>query len=722
LLICFSALVSTFYFLRNAEPVYQAQVLIVRVAPQGKPKGDSSIDFVDQYSQALLNNLVEVHTAVLNSASSIAMIKERLEKEHHLQFEEWQIQDHLSLRFQKDSPIIQLTATAETPERAQALANVAAEVDVQKMNDMERADVNQGLAFLQEQMRSVNAKLEAAEETLNRLKANEKNTVTPKVDALRSRSTSALLDQLQALETELSKTEMDLNLTEAQLKSVRNFISEAERVSSLPSQIGPIQSQLVQMQLKLDALLQNFTEKDPEVASTRRQVDALKERLDSELAKIRQNGQSSAYSTSELQSLVQQAVSLEVRLQGLIQQQTVLKQKIEAFKNAYPEQTRKQIELTSLERQARVLEQTYMTLLEKSEELSLLKQMERNQLHIIDQAELPVFPAGSPKRILLLLSGLLGLGLGIGVAFFWELLDDSIKRKEDVEKHLALPVSGAIPKMKPFKVPAHALANVDSPNGGLMTGAAQPEGTSRKDRKRLDPLLSHILLFADHNSPVVKDYQTLAANIKYGNGKRPIKTLLITSGVPGEGKTSTAANLAISLAQTGQKVLLVDMDLRNSQIHHIFRQVRLPGLTDFLADDESSTDCPLGEPFIRATEIDNLYLFPAGDPISDVEMLLNSEKMECLVNSLKGAYDIVLFDSPPLLASADALTLATYMDGTLMVIKSGKTKHEVAFQAKELLENVNAEILGVVLNAVDYSKSGSYYYYDNKTSTKLRHN
>ena len=162
----------------------------------------------------------------------------------------------------------------------------------------------------------------------------------------------------------------------------------------------------------------------------------------------------------------------------------------------------------------------------------------------------------------------------------------------------------------------------------------------------------------------------------------------------------------------GKRVLLLDADLRKRIIHRIFQQESSPGLTEFLTDEKHSVDYILGEPFIRATEVENLCIFPSGAYTSNPEMLLSSDKMKKLAKGLKEEYDIIIFDTPPLLSAADAITLSTDVDSTLMVIKSGQTKRQMALQAKELLVNVNAGILGVVMNYIDYSKQyGAYYYY-----------
>lgn len=695
LLTVLSALGTTFAALRMSLPVYQAQVTMIRTELIGNP----SLVFLDPYAQrsrieSSYDSIIG-HMEILRSALSLEKIQERLKKEYNLEFTAGQILAAFSLKSQVGSPIIKLTATADTPERAQALANTTAEVYIQQVNDIKKADLSQGLTFLEQQMVSVNQKLTAAEKTLNQLKIKNK-TFTPEKDSSSARSSDKIVNQLQELESEVSKAQIDIGWTEGQLESVQNSIREAEMApsSSFSSEIEPIQSKLVELQLTLDSMRGNFTEKAPEVVSVKRQIGVLQERLDSESAKRRNNAPNTINSLSELQSLRQQAVSLDVNLRGLKQKEGLFKQQISTFKAQHPNLMTEQMQLTSLERQTRVHEQTYLMLLEKYEEMSLAKEMEMSRLQILDKASLPIYPTGLSGKMLLPLSGMLGLGLGVGIAFFLEYLDDSIKRKEDVEKYLALPTIGVIPKMKPFKVPTKMLVERE-----------------RTDLKQTQQLLSHILLFNQSTvvggngigkSAVETSYQTLAALIGHTSGNTPPKTLLITSAVPDEGKTTIATNLAICLAQTGKKVLLIDTDLKADRIRRIFQQDASPGLTDFWIDEEKPLDDFLYRAsFIRSTSVENLSILPVGGAdVESPEKFLSSERMGQFIQRLKEVYDIILFDSAPLLVAADTMILTTHVDATLLVIKSGTTKRQIALEATEILHQIHAEISGVVLNAV----------------------
>jgi capsular exopolysaccharide synthesis family protein len=780
---------ATFYYLKTATPVYQTHVLIMREEMEQLP---ASILELGPFAP---KESLKSHTALLKSSSSVAEIKDSLKDKYHLYVTVPQIIDHFSLAYdENDSSIIKITATASIPEQAQALANVVSELYVQKVAEMKSANLDKGVSFLEQHVESLDNKLQKAEEALSKFKEKEGLLALPQTTGWHGGTaptttsgsiSSGLLTKLGEMYSELSKTETDIEWISAQEKSVQTLISEKRKSSlsafttPLSPQIDQIQSKLVDLRLQRDTLLEQFTEKDLQVATVQRQIDALQKRLEAEVETLlKKEGQTTLDPLSELQGLVQQSISLSVQKRGMEQKAVILKQKIDKFKEEHPELIAKQVELTRLERQARVFEQTYTTLLDKHEEMLLLKEMKTSGLRMLDQAELPQFPISPKKNRTLIFGFMIGVVLGIGTAFFLEYIDDSIKLKEDVERHLGLPVIGTIPKISPFKVPLSAfsrralpaekgnglstekgngLNGLDNPgntnssmsrfagsresgpipleNSELIEDAVEHEDEStpanlqlrrrsrhaRGHRKRIKRLLSSVILYADRKNPVIVRYRTLAANIKYANVDTPVQTLLVTSAAPMEGKTSTATNLAISMAQTGSKVLLMDTDLRRPRIHRIFQQDRSPGLAELLTDDLTPPPCPpplstkwrgAGGEVIRPTSIDNLYLLPCGAHISTPEGLLSSEKMKKLIELLSEQYDIIIFDSPPLVSSADAMILATQVDGTLMVIRSGETKRQIALQGKELLENVDAHIIGAVLNNIDYSRQyGSYYYY-----------
>ena len=605
---------------------------------------------------------------------------------------------------------------------------------------MKKADLTQGLNFLQQQMDQAEKKISDSEKALNEFREKEKLIVTSETGS------GGLLEQLGDMQSQFMQTEYEMEYTKAQLEALNEKINEKKQNSNFTSdminspQIDKLRSRLMELQLSLNAKLETLTEKDPEVIALKQKVDVATKQLQAEFEKIRkESGITSLDPISELQNSIQESISLDTKLKGLEYKTALWEKRIEEFRKEHPEIAAKQMEFVKLKRQCRVLEQNYMSLTDKYNEMLLLEQMKTSELEIIDKASLPESPIKPREKLTLLLAGILGVMLGLGAAFFLEYLDDSIKLKEDVERFLKLPIMGTIPAYEPFKVlemalskrEHKALTNAGNPdsknendNGKNPTNAA---GRIRKRKhrkgyqKKIQKLLSHSILYADEkgSSHVLENYQTLSTNIKYANIDEPVKSILVTSAGPGDGKTSIVNNLGITMAKSGMKVLIIDVDLRRPRQHRIFQQDRVPGITDFLtqkvepADSQQLAIDELSETgLIRPTSVDNLYLLPAGSHVSNPGMLITSEKIRELIRDLAGQYDMILVDSPPLLSVADPVILSNEIESTLLVIKSGETKQEMAVQAKESLERVDAQILGIVLNDIDYSKQyGSYYYY-----------
>jgi len=211
----------------------------------------------------------------------------------------------------------------------------------------------------------------------------------------------------------------------------------------------------------------------------------------------------------------------------------------------------------------------------------------------------------------------------------------------------------------------------------------------------------------DPKSPISEAFRTLRTNIKFSSLDKPIKTLLITSPIPEAGKSSVAINLALTMAQDKNKVILIDADLRKPVIHKIFKQDNKTGLTNILVENKKIKDV-----MRRVTDVDpNLYFIPSGPIPPNPSELLGSNKMKEVLKELQEQADFIIFDSPPVIAVTDALVLATQVDGVVIVLDFGEVTRDAAQQTKALLEKVKANILGVVLNKIDMEKEGYNYYY-----------
>lgn len=205
-------------------------------------------------------------------------------------------------------------------------------------------------------------------------------------------------------------------------------------------------------------------------------------------------------------------------------------------------------------------------------------------------------------------------------------------------------------------------------------------------------------------SPIAESFRTLRTNIQFASIDKPVKTIMVTSTGQSEGKSTIIANLAIVMAQTDNRVLLVDTDLRKPTVHHTFQLPNRQGLSKMLVEGNNVED------IIQKNIVPNLDVLTSGPIPPNPSELLGSKKMSSLIQELKQRYDYILFDAPPVLVVTDAQILSNKMDGILLVANSGKTEKEMAIKSKMLLENVKANILGVVLNNVEEKNDNNYYY------------
>ena len=300
--------------------------------------------------------------------------------------------------------------------------------------------------------------------------------------------------------------------------------------------------------------------------------------------------------------------------------------------------------------------------------------VEMDVVRQIDAASFPIMPETPNRRQDAFLAAALGVLLGIAVAVLLDRLDDSVRSPDDIAQQLSLPVLGMIPAIK-------------------LEEAAKVEGSTIMER-----LVTH----ANPRSPVAEAYRSLRTNLAFARAREEIKTLVLTSPGPADGKSTTVANLAITFAQQGQRTLLVDADLRRAVLDKTFSVPRSPGLTEVIVGEAEL------ERAVHPTDVPNLYVLGSGHFPPNPSELLGSTAMQNVLREAKEQFDVILFDSPPLLAVTDAAVLATMVDGTVLVVRMGSTARQAVRRALGQLKAVHAYVLGAVMNDVDLRRS-SYY-------------
>ena len=319
---------------------------------------------------------------------------------------------------------------------------------------------------------------------------------------------------------------------------------------------------------------------------------------------------------------------------------------------------------------------SYTNLVKSFEDLRLNEARATDTISIVEPAEVPKKPV-RPRVLLNTVLGLLvGMVLAIGGVLLIEYLDDTLKNPDDIVQVLKLSTLGAIPR-----------ARQDNSDAGVER---------------------QLVTFLNPKSPVSEAYRILRTNIQFSSLDKPIHTLLVTSANPSEGKSTTAANLAAVMAQTGQKVVLIDTDLRRPVIHKVFDVPNNLGLTNALL---TPPDASTLQHLIQPTQVKNLSVLTSGPLPPNPSELLGSRRMADLIEALKSMADIIIFDSPPALAVTDSAVLARQLDGVLLVVDSGETREPLARRAAEELGKVGAHILGVALNRLSPTNTDGYYYY-----------
>lgn len=289
---------------------------------------------------------------------------------------------------------------------------------------------------------------------------------------------------------------------------------------------------------------------------------------------------------------------------------------------------------------------------------------------VVEAGELPDSPVNPRIALNTALAALAGLAIAVGVALLFEYLDDTVKTAEDLE----------------------------------MTGLVALGGVARFPRPHTET--ESLMVGSQRRSSAAEAYKVLRTNIEFSTLDRPGQTLLVTSANPGEGKTTTAANLALAIAQTGKRVVVVDSDLRRPNLHKVFGLSNTGGLSSALLSKEASLDG-----YVQSTRFENLAVLTSGPLPPNPSELLSSRRLDAVVKTLKRQADVTLFDSPPALPVTDASILASKVDGTILVVDSGKTRVDALRRAYETLSRSKTRVLGGILNKLSPKGRGYYYYH-----------
>lgn len=474
----------------------------------------------------------------------------------------------------------------------------------------------------------------------------------------------------------LTKAQSERMAKEALYRQIKEKGPDAPLVTNNPL-IMNLRQELAAQTAKVSGLARTLLPGHPEMQTERASLSELRGRLKGEVRRL-QNTVKADYEA---------AVKAEKLLTEALRDQ---KKKLTTLQHNL-------VDFQILKRDAQTSEKLYKALLERMGETTVASTMVAGNVAVIDPPETPYDPYLPQPPVFFLLSGVVGLFLGVGLAFFVEYLDTSIKTTEEVERVVQLPSLGVVPRC----LNGRQATNRDL-KGRFLDWLSQVKNrhTPSLPNQEFD-----LMMLKHPRSAMSEAIRHLRTSLMLSVSEGPPEVIVVTSPHPREGKSTIAINLAIALAQDGRQVAILDCDLRKPRLHEVFQIANNPGLTSYLSGNSSMAD------ILKPTEVDNLVFIPAGPAPPNPAELLNSQAYNNLLQQLRRDFQYLIIDTPPTLGFADARVLALQADGVLLVAKHQATSKEAGKLARQHFSQVNARMLGMVLNQVGTRDLRRYAYY-----------
>jgi capsular exopolysaccharide synthesis family protein len=587
------------------------------------------------------------------------------------------LQANLTIQPVRGSDIIKISMQANDPVVAQVIANTYVERIIDWNLRKKRAEISNVREFVEKQLKVFQDKLNIAEEALQEFKEQNKMISL-------SEASAEMLKRLTQTETTYDQVKADREALEQRQRSIE--LKKRELAPSLTITSSPLARQLKQQLIDLEMQysshqVNGYSANEKELANLKQRIEQVKEELVQELLQTAQQG-NLFDPLSQIRRLLQESVTLEVQLETTRTRERALKKSIADYEAQLTRLPKQEMMLARLIRTRDVDEKIYSMLRQRHEEIGIAEAGKIGDVHVIDSATKPVSPIKPDKKKFLAGGFFLGLALGISLALLLELLDVSLKSQEDVEKYTMLPVLAVIPT-----IPIHGT------NGALRF----------KNKNSVRSYSERLLSTLDWNPLIYEAFRSFQINFAFVNADRLFKSILLTSAGMGEGKTLTSLNLTQAFARAGLRTLLIDCDLRRPMVHRILGINGEPGLTNVLINKVEP------EQAVLKLESENCFILPCGTLPPNPSEILDSRKMRELLAKLKNEYDLVILDSPPLIAVTDSIVLSNEVDGVCLVIKSGRTSRDAVSKAKRLLENARARVIGAILNDINLKKMHAHY-------------
>ncbi len=715
----------TIYLTLTTRPIYQATT-VVMIKESGADPSSFVFDFGMNKSQQRLQNEIEIlksynlHEQIVTgliedgSAEQLTLFGTRyVRQRYRLQnsFLKWigrvkspiippweldfskrivivqNLRKNTSISTVREADVLKIAVSSSDSSEAVFLANRISKTYRRLDLAGGQGELHFVLTFLDSQITKYERRLAVVEDDLQRFQSQHK------IYALDG-SAELLLKDLTAYESIYFTNIAELEVSQERVIYLKGQLSESEKalmeeitntnnpmIVALRGKIAELEAQKVQQMVD-----EGWNDNSLQSRDFERRIIEMKNKLTGITESLILSGWSEEDPFAASQEIFNKIVEQEVQVHSARSRATEYKKLVDQMSGrltSLPEQT---LQYARLERDLKLNESLYLTMKQKYEESRITEAGQLGKVRILDPA-LIAEKVKPNKKMNLLLGMFLGIGLGLGYAFFREFLDNTVKAVEHLERK-GLTILGIIPDMKGSPSKAAAKAVPGPSNGGTDF------------RRRL-------ITYEDPKSPISEGYRSLRTNVVYASADKKIKSLLISSSQPGEGKSTTTANLAIAFAQLRKKTLLLDADLRKPVQHNVFDLPRGPGLSEYLIGEVDDIN-----KIIYATKVENLFLLTAGGLPPNPSELLGSDRMSQLVDQLEHEWDMVLLDSPPIVAVTDASMISGEIDAIALVVKAGATERSAVDRALDMMRNVKAPLIGAILNgASQESLGGKYAYY-----------
>jgi len=566
------------------------------------------------------------------------------------------LSDDLAVSPVRMTRLVDVSIDHTSPQKAASIANTLADEFIDWMAARRNERSSSMLFFLRNQVSGLEGEVTKAEEDLHNYRMRTKYVSLDKGDSL-------IAEAMSQSQQRFVEARARAQVAESITKELTNHLQAGKPLASFPPvatdpQVTALEGRLAGQQNELAALLQRYRDKHPSVMQARSQIEETQRAID-----------------QQAQQVVNRLVA-DAQLAAANEQ--VLSDNVKKWEDSQMSWNRAKMEYDVLWRKAETKKALYNAMLARVNELGIGQRERLNNIRVVDRATPPPTYVKPSLPITIALASVGGLAVALGLALFVNFLDDSIKSQDDVETYLRLPFLGYVPNIK---------------------------------SNSLNERYQHSHLHPQSNSS--ESFRTVRAAITLGTRGDKLRVLTVTSSIPAEGKSTVASNLAIVVAQTGLRTLLVDADLRRPTVHQGFGIRGAAGLVAYLTGKAQ-----LVEEVTNPTDIPNLDVVCCGSTPSQPSELLSSRRMAEFIQEASRRYDRVVIDCPPVSAVSDPLIVSSQADGAVLVTKFNKVRRDMARKSIQRMLESGVQLCGVVINDIDFEGREayyySYYYYQNR--------